>query len=649
MQLTRGRRANHSDLDADDDRPAPAEVPGVPPEVVARIVAELGRRSKRVIDYLRTAAVLISQAGDDGAGLRLAESAAYNLREALDAIAEGRPAPEGGVGAAIGAWKQYQVAIRAPDADVDAARAALGRMLERLEEDQERQAFKTRKLLEYIRDQTGVEPLPGENDSTVRYSRLRDRANGTLHGDGTVPAVAAMYDEVAAWLIRFFTSPDDRIRAVAALAERPYADGMVDALRELVLNSHHLGLFFSRLQDPAWLDPLHDAGLIPLPRDGEPWPVTFLVGGAGAIKPARVVAVLVRSAAGRLQAATRASTAGHRQTHPSGRVPARYRGTRTREEDRHQVPNDHWVQMIAVSIAREADPTDPIQVAIADAVVANGRDSDRGYHTRKMLSRLSEGLTKDNVADRLEMVAAKIRRLAADKQMRFVVLDIAALQTEGDDLRDPVLILAQHLSAMIPVARHLGLNTADILRLVNGISGELGERIICQVLVGADDVDRSVKVSHIERRMSSETATGDDRDLIGDILAIPLSADELARWRTALGEPSPAPAAVAASDALGDNWARAWRWSMVLPDEVLVNWKEAIAAVTTRHGAPTPTSLDTRIPRFMSGTGRSPHSSADLAALTVLDAAALISSWRPRSETTGASAHASSRVSSRRS
>ncbi len=440
--------------------------------------------------------------------------------------------------------------------------------------------------------------------------------------------VAALYDDAVAWFIRFFTPPDDRVGALSTLAERPYADGLVDDLRKLVVNSHHLCLFFSRLQDPTWLDPLHDAGLIHLPRDGERWPVAFLVGGAGAIDPDRVAGVLERllrdsKSAGEtrrlsiardiLQSASRLGVAGHAV---AMKVIRKY-------------PADRWVQMIAVSIAKDADPTDPIQLAVADAVMGYERSSDGGYYTRTMLGRLADGLTPDNVAARFGMMAVKIRRLASSQRMRIIALDIASLHTPGEDLREPVVVLAQQLATLIPIARALGLSTSDLLGMLEKIPGQLGERIICQVLAGADDVERDLKIGHIERRLASDTATGDDRDLVNDILKIPLTPDELNCWRTAFGEPSSPPRPVDRPDAIGDNWARAWRWSIVLPPDVLEEWEEAIAAVTAQHGAATSTSLDTRVPRVIFASGRSPHSSDDLSALPVLDAAALVSAWRP--------------------
>jgi hypothetical protein len=234
-------------------------VPGLPSEVVSRIVAELGARGVKVADCLRTAAALVSQAREDDGGLRLAESAAYNLREALDAVVDGRPAPRGGLGSVGEALTRYRAALRGPAADVEAARAELDGVLERLGRDEEWHGFKAQRLLEYVRDQTGVEPLPGEDSPTQSYSKLRERANTTLHTAGDVSGVAALYDDAIAWFSRFFTPPDSRVQALAALAERPYADDLIEEVRQLALNPHHLRLLFSRLRDPAWLDPLYEA------------------------------------------------------------------------------------------------------------------------------------------------------------------------------------------------------------------------------------------------------------------------------------------------------------------------------------------------------------------------------------------------------
>lgn len=66
-------------------------VPGLPEVVVERLRTELGARAEKVLGCLRTAAALVTQAEADVSGLRLAESAAYNLREALNHVVEVRP------------------------------------------------------------------------------------------------------------------------------------------------------------------------------------------------------------------------------------------------------------------------------------------------------------------------------------------------------------------------------------------------------------------------------------------------------------------------------------------------------------------------------------------------------------------------------
>lgn len=604
------------------------EVPGLPREVLEQIRAKLGSRGDKVVACLKTAAVFVEQAHEDAGGLRLAESAAYNLREALDAIVAGKGVPGGGLGDVQRAWKRYQAAVSGPDADIDAARAEFDGVIGRIAGDEDRQAFKTRKLLEYVRELTGVEPLPGDHDPTVRYARLRRSANNVLHDEGAAAAVADLYDEVVTWLIGFFTPPGERVRAITALAERPYADGAIDELRRHLSNAHHVRLFCSRLRDDAWLEPLCEAGLLSLPRAGEPWPVAALVGGA--IEPRRVAEVLSRllKAAGKGPAALGAareilrlaSSLGVAGDAVAAKIVARY-------------PQDDWVQVIATSISREREPSDPVQLAMAKAVVGNERRRDGAYRTRAILGRLAEGLTESNVRDRFGLVADQLRRLAGDTSMRLVSLDIAALHVDdNDELREVVLVLAQRLVRMIPAARRLGVSTAELLALAKEIPGELGERIVCQVLADASDVDREVKLQHVERRMRSTVATGDDRDLIEDLRSTGSAPAELARLRAALGEPSTAPEGHG-PDFVAADWLRGWRWSLVLPEEVLEHWAEPIAAVTARYGSLSATALDAHVPRILMETGSSPYSRDHLAALPVDDAAHLVTGWRPGRDT----------------
>src|SRR5690348_2124774 len=93
----------------------PSPIPGLPASVAKRIVTELGApEGRRVLRCLQTADLMLRLAGRESTDLRLAESAAYNLREALDSVVRDRPAGEGGFSAAVNAWENYRLAISLP-------------------------------------------------------------------------------------------------------------------------------------------------------------------------------------------------------------------------------------------------------------------------------------------------------------------------------------------------------------------------------------------------------------------------------------------------------------------------------------------------------------------------------------------------------
>ncbi|WP_020578864.1 hypothetical protein [Actinopolymorpha alba] len=599
-----------------------APISGLDVSVADRLVAEVGAESaERVIRCLRTAEALLRHGSEDGY-LRYAESAAYNLREALDSVVRDRPAGEGGLSQAIEAWRRYKLTTQLPGADGAAALAELANVLDSLASSHERQSYMTRKLLQWFRAQTGVEPSPGEDDPTVQYQRLRESAARILHRNSPHAEVEALFGETVAWLVRFFTPPSDIVHRLEQLAECPYSSALLVEFRSLALNAHHLRLFLERLEDPAWLEPMREVGLIELPQLGEPWPVTSLAGESRRLPDAAVTGLLERLL-GDLKYELkdrRAACAWEIARTASGLGRA---GLEVVLEVLRLYPADDWIQMIAMSATKEVDVTDPIHVAVADAVIGNEPRLDHGHRTETMLKRLVDGMTEGNVAARFGLLATKVRRLASDDQARHVFIDVVALPVEGEDLREPLLQAAQCLAAVVPKVRMLGMSGPSLLQRVETIPGELGQRLKCQVLAGATDIDRHIKLSHLATRFGSEVATGDDKALLDDLQ--PLADSELVRLRAAFGTPSLAPAD-GARKPLG---ARAWRWSTVLPDVVLAGWKSAINAVSEVHGAPDPSALTRRTATFGAISGSPPISADDLANLGVLDAAALVAAWRP--------------------
>jgi len=74
------------------------------------------------------------------------------------------PPARAGSPSAVFAWERYKVTIGLPGADEIAARAELAATMDGLAGDKERQAFMTRKLLDWFQEQTGLAPITGTED-----------------------------------------------------------------------------------------------------------------------------------------------------------------------------------------------------------------------------------------------------------------------------------------------------------------------------------------------------------------------------------------------------------------------------------------------------------------------------------------------------
>jgi hypothetical protein len=610
--------------DEPDDQP----LPELPSEVVERVLGELPDRGEKVVDCLRTAAVLIKQAVDDARGLRLAESAGYNVREALDAVVASRSPVSGGFDAIMEAWDRYQLEADQPGVDRAVSLTALEDALRRVAENRTRSTYHAARLLDYLRTQTGVDPLPGDLDPIGEYSTLRNDANTAVHAEFALDDVTALYHRTVAWFIRMFTPPGKVVHALSELAVEPWRGAeQIGQLRELATNPHHMRLFLGRLADPAWLMPLYEAKLIQLPLSGSPWPAAALLDGLGRTSPAEVAEMLARM------------FADSKRLPREQRLGARFELLRVASQmgaAGYPVvagvaalhPDFRAVRALAVGVVKRADPADPVVKQVADAVL-QGRPRDRDhYHVGVVLDRLEAGLDADNVADRTRMLAAKARQVARDPSMKIIGLDIAKLTAELGDEHDYGVMVAHHLARLLSRARELGVSTSELLAWTDNIPSEIGERITCRILAEADDVPLQGKINHITLRLASSTATGDDRDLVANVLSAKPETGMLDAWAVALGTPSAAPSDPEAAPPT--DWARAWRWSRVLPEDVLTAWRDPIAQVTTRYGSPKPEDLDRRSQlSSFALMGQSAHSEDELAGLPVLEAAELVASWRP--------------------
>lgn len=609
-------------------------VPGLPANVIDRLRAELGD-AERIIRCLRTAAVLIEQAETDDRDLRFAASAAYNLREALDSVVRGKDAAEGGLAAVMEAWQRYKAELDQPNADTAAAQAALTEVMDNVEADLSRASSAARRLLTYLRDRAGVDHRGRQSDPIAEYAELRVQANRALHSEFALGDTTALFTRTVSWFVRLFAPPDEMVDAIRRLAAQPWqGDHQIAELGRLAMNDHHLRLFFGEITDPAWLEPLHDAGFAELPVPDRPWPpVASLVSGLGLTDPHSVADLLIRMLADTRQLGK------DERAYPALQllivaVQLGQAGDDVVVAVAKQHGDQPTIRLMSVHVAQRADPAAPVMLEVADAVLNHFErfaDGDH-YNASTVLDQLQAGIAADNVAERARMLAAKIRNRTASPADQYVDLGAPALTRPPDDLPEPQLLLAHHMAQVLSKARQFGIPTVTQLDWLGTMSGEVGDRLRSHALAGADDVSLTDKIDHIASRLASHRATGDDLALVADIRSRNPQPDELAVWNRALGTPSPAP--TGGEDRIPLDWARTWSWAAVLPDEVFAGWREPLAHLSSRWGQPDQSELNgDRTPLIHFAFGSSPYTAGQLAAMPVPDAAALVAAWRPDAAT----------------
>ncbi|MGH9026759.1 MAG: hypothetical protein ACRDWD_11700, partial [Acidimicrobiia bacterium] len=618
--------------------PAPL---GVRPlvEAVARRLTEEPSGS-RALSALRTAAELVGQAGaSPDSQLRFAESAAYNVRQALDAITGDADPAVGGLRDVLAAWDRYQRERTQPDVGEEEARASLEGVIERNRRRQNHDSERQRRMITRLERQSGLSRFPCERDPVVEYGRLRADASKFLHDEAAVGLVVDLYQDTVVLFERLFMSPDARHDALVVLARSPVAGAdELDRLQILAVNAHHLSLFFSHLQSTAWIDSLWDAGLITLPEPGEPWPLIGLV-DAFAHDEAECIADLLRrmldnlrtdvhEPEGLLLALDGVARAARRLGAAGISVGMSAIRDGISAADRHQ-RRPQFFKFLAVEIAREADPADEVVADVADLALAEQRHDEMGYRSSELLTMLEGGLTTDNAKRRVEMVAAKVRRLSREPGFRFLGLDGASLTTEPGGREEPIVVLSFGLARLLLKAQREGAASSELLDWIDGINDPLGARLRCQVLASASDVPLGDKIAFVVSRLSDDVPTGDDVLLIDAVVAASPSLAELEPWSAALGLPSVRSPEDEEAEAFPDDWARVWRWSTALPPGVLEPWRDVITAVAEVHGQPSRERFSQRTPSYGFATGGSPYSPEQLGELKPLDAAHLIATWRP--------------------
>ncbi|MEV6135204.1 hypothetical protein AB0L63_03875 [Nocardia sp. NPDC051990] len=602
------------------------------PTVQVRLHMELGaQRADEVIRCLRTAKALLKQQEADSRGLRLTASAAYNLREALNRIVENHDPAEGGLPLVLTAWATYEAQITTPDSDHEAARKTFDSVMRTVASGKSRASGYARKLIAHLQERAGVAPLESAADPIGEFQALLEQANKGLHGDLSDHQAAQLLERILDWFNRVFAPPDEVADQILNLAAQPWTSiQQTQQLARIVANSHHLRLFFGAVQDPAWLTPLHSAGLVDIPAPNVVWPAAALTKGLGLTAPAQVTELL------------QLVLNDIKQLPKDQRLAPRFELLRvavhlgpagwpivTDVASKHG--DDESVQSLAVHAASCAEPSDPFVETVANVVLNYCSPFPRPAHheTVEILDHLVAGSTTDNFVARGRILASKTR-LQAKKDEEAVAsrwLDPEALGLDLAEHPTTLLLFAHHLSRLISSASQHNVAFDELWGWVKNMEGEVGDRLRALAFAGATTQHLPDAIAYVATRIAHALTTAEDVILVNSILEHELAEEDRQVWVEACGTPSPPPGQ---ERPVPEDWRRIWRWAAILPDSVLDAWTEAIDELSAHWGQPSAAPLTVqRRPQIEFSVVESPLSTASLSAKPPLEVVAILARPEP--------------------
>jgi len=597
-------------------------------EVLDQIVLELRDRGRRAVGFLVTARGLVA----DGPGLpRLPETVAYCLREALESIAD---LPDDGESAkrrqaisnVLAAKRTYLRAVESQTAVSDAT-SDLQRLLEAIAElDRPRGAENRRELglLALIIERMGTEPYPVRAEIGRELKDLMEDLNSALHDRATEETAVGLYNRASSLLRRLFMPPPQRFEELEALA-RVADPGPAELvrLRSLVVSPQHLQAFAKTLRTAAWLDVLADDALLDPPREHAGWSGFAVVSALGASDPAGIVRWL------------------QRVYERCGREPIQAWYVFHAARDLGNTADDLLVRVLTDHVSSSAlrdvawanlqhlNSTDVVVERMADQLLNDHGDPE--WHTRDVARALVAGITQDNAASRLTLLAMKLKASAqTDGHWGWLQFDQGgSIADEG--AREPIDRIHALIAAFVTGAARARaiLGTDAVLAIVDRIPEPLRGRLRAWLLGTDPHAEASALAAELADAMSTRPPSADDLPMLDRVVAGLEPSEYLPLWANALGEP---PDDQAVDAVLNDGrWspqiARAYEWLGVLPEGVADLWRVAYGRLRDEYGVHDRENLTKH--RAVEAAWRgSPYSLDELQAPAVLDAARMVAKWR---------------------
>ncbi|TDT15881.1 hypothetical protein BDK89_1460 [Ilumatobacter fluminis] len=603
----------------------------IDPELLDHLAVEFGGHGERAVGFLQTAHALLS--GDSTESLpRLPEAITYCLREAMKTIPASQPVGGGGLWrsasrAVTDARRRYELVRGLPGEDAEGALDDLLAAIGDLDLVHSQEGIHERRLIAVMVNRTGALPVASGTAPIQEYQDLLGELDEALHGDSSMDRARELWGGCAAILRQLFLPPEVRHLELESLAavESPSADD-VHRLLPLIAGPNHLRHFLSRIATPQWLYALIDTGILDPPADGEPWPVFAAVDRVapdhGPLVGSWLDAMYDRhpTDAGRAWFVARAAA----DVGPDAAA-VLLRAL----VDHGSVSGIATIGPFAIE---EFEPESPLVEQLAD-VLLNDAPWHAAYHVDPVVERLVDGTAKSNASRRIQLLSWKLRSAASSEEghARWFSFERAGSVADwADDHRDDRF--SSLLEALVDVIRRARewVSTDEILAIIDSLPIEVRGRLRAWVLSTSPDTTLDVLIEELSVAISHRDPTGDDLPIVDRVVAEAATREYTEPWLAALG-PAPTVVEVAQrlpSHELTEEWLRAYHWTGLLPEEAIGSWAQPAAVIAGAFGRPVRATLEKRS-RVVGGTGRSPISLEELAALPVSEAVRRVAEWRP--------------------
>lgn len=602
----------------------------VDPRLLDHLAVEFGDHGRRAVDFVLTAQALL-ELESPRESPKLAETVAYCLREAMKSIPASQDVGGGGLWrsasrAVADARQRYELVRGLPGEDEQGALNELLATIDDLEFVHSQEGVHERRLIAIMVDRTGALPVAAGTAPIRAYQDLLRELNEALHGDATLDRARQLWNGCAAILRQLFLPPELRHAELESLAAtESVTDEDVERLLPLIAGPNHLRHFLSRISSPEWLKLLTESGILDPPAENGQWPVFAAVDRLAPDHGPALADWLYRLYNRHASDANRAWFVARAAVDIGDEAATLVlRALR----DHGGVPS---IAALGVWAVEKVHPASGLVQEFAD-VLLNESSWASALYVDPVIKHLLDGLDEANAAGRLQLLCWKLRGVGADEGSRrwFNYERAGSIAEWTDDGRNDRFTVLLH-ALVETVRRSQGwIPVTDVLATVDLLPNDLRSRVRAFVLAASPQVDVSVVVDELARAIVERDPTGDDLPLLDRVVAHCVPEDYATAWAQALG---PAPSVVDVAKQLRGHevpteWLRAFHWVGVLPEAAIGPWAQPVSVIAAAYGRPSREALEKRQHVEVS-SGRSPISFEEFQSLSVPEAAARISAWRP--------------------